>query len=91
MPKKCIINCAVTGAIHVPSQTPHLPITPEQIAKEGGVERPRFRFEEAQEEVDVRGVERIAGVLRDEIGQIDVTQFTFDQCFVLFLNFSFFK
>ena len=34
MPQKCIINCAVTGAIHVPSQTPHLPITPEQIAKE---------------------------------------------------------
>jgi uncharacterized protein (DUF849 family) len=34
MPRKCIINCAVTGAIHVPSQTPHLPITPEQIAKE---------------------------------------------------------
>ncbi len=27
-----IISCAVTGAIHVPSLTPHLPITPEQIA-----------------------------------------------------------
>jgi uncharacterized protein (DUF849 family) len=27
-----IVSCAVTGAIHVPSSTPHLPITPEQIA-----------------------------------------------------------
>ncbi len=31
--RKVIISCAVTGAIHVPSQTPHLPITPEQIAE----------------------------------------------------------
>jgi uncharacterized protein (DUF849 family) len=29
---KTIISCAVTGAIHVPSLTPHLPITPEEIA-----------------------------------------------------------
>ncbi|MDP9370535.1 MAG: 3-keto-5-aminohexanoate cleavage protein, partial [Chloroflexota bacterium] len=27
--RKAIITCAVTGAIHVPSQTPYLPITPE--------------------------------------------------------------
>ncbi|NKX43950.1 3-keto-5-aminohexanoate cleavage protein [Roseicyclus persicicus] len=26
-----IITCAVTGAIHTPSMTPHLPITPDQI------------------------------------------------------------
>ncbi len=32
MPKKVIITCAVTGAIHTPSMSPHLPITPEQIA-----------------------------------------------------------
>lgn len=31
--RKVIITCAVTGAIHVPSQTPHLPITPDQIAE----------------------------------------------------------
>ena len=31
---KCIINCAITGSIHVPSQTPYLPITPEHIASE---------------------------------------------------------
>lgn len=30
---KVIISCAVTGSIHVPSLTPHLPVTPEQIAE----------------------------------------------------------
>jgi len=30
--RRVIVSCAVTGAIHVPSMTPHLPITPEQIA-----------------------------------------------------------
>ena len=34
MNRKVIINCAITGAIHVPSQTPYLPITPEQITAE---------------------------------------------------------
>lgn len=29
---KVIITCAVTGAIHTPSMSPHLPVTPEQIA-----------------------------------------------------------
>jgi len=29
---KVIITCAVTGAIHTPSMSPHLPITPDQIA-----------------------------------------------------------
>ena len=30
---KVIISCAVTGAIHTPSMSPHLPVTPEQIAE----------------------------------------------------------
>ncbi len=30
---KVIISCAVTGAIHTPSMSDHLPITPEEIAK----------------------------------------------------------
>ena len=30
--QKAIITCAVTGAIHTPSMSPHLPVTPEQIA-----------------------------------------------------------
>jgi uncharacterized protein (DUF849 family) len=29
---KVIITCAVTGSIHTPSMSPHLPITPQQIA-----------------------------------------------------------
>jgi uncharacterized protein (DUF849 family) len=29
---KVIITCAITGAIHTPTMSPHLPITPEQIA-----------------------------------------------------------
>jgi 3,5-dioxohexanoate:acetyl-CoA acetone transferase len=33
---KVIVSCAVTGSIHVPSLTPYLPITPEQIG-EGAV------------------------------------------------------
>jgi uncharacterized protein (DUF849 family) len=32
--RKVIITCAVTGAIHTPSMSPHLPITPQQIADE---------------------------------------------------------
>jgi uncharacterized protein (DUF849 family) len=30
--RKVIITCAVTGAIHTPSMSPHLPITPDEIA-----------------------------------------------------------
>ena len=31
--KKIIITCAITGSIHTPSMSPHLPITPAQIAR----------------------------------------------------------
>jgi 3,5-dioxohexanoate:acetyl-CoA acetone transferase len=30
---KVIITCAITGSIHTPSMSPHLPITPDQIAE----------------------------------------------------------
>ncbi len=30
--RKVIITCAVTGSIHTPSMSPHLPVTPQQIA-----------------------------------------------------------
>ena len=33
MSNKVIITCAVTGAIHTPSMSPHLPVTPEEIAE----------------------------------------------------------
>ena len=34
VPGKVIITCAITGAIHTPSMSPHLPIQPEHIARE---------------------------------------------------------
>jgi uncharacterized protein (DUF849 family) len=32
-PRKVIITCAVTGAIHTPTMSPHLPITADEIAE----------------------------------------------------------
>ncbi len=32
MARKVIITCAVTGSIHTPTMSPHLPLTPDQIA-----------------------------------------------------------
>jgi uncharacterized protein (DUF849 family) len=32
--RKVIVSCAVTGSIHVPSQSDHLPVTPAQIAEQ---------------------------------------------------------
>ena len=34
MPRKVIITCAVTGSIHTPTMSPHLPLTPEEIARD---------------------------------------------------------
>ena len=31
---KTVITCAITGSIHTPTMTPHLPITPDEIASE---------------------------------------------------------
>ncbi|MES3000882.1 MAG: 3-keto-5-aminohexanoate cleavage protein [Pseudomonadota bacterium] len=31
---KAIISCAITGAVHTPSMSPHLPVTPEEIARQ---------------------------------------------------------
>jgi uncharacterized protein (DUF849 family) len=32
--RKVIITCAVTGSIHTPTMSPHLPITPAEIAQQ---------------------------------------------------------
>ena len=32
--EKVIITCAVTGSIHTPSMSPHLPLTPDEIAEQ---------------------------------------------------------
>jgi len=34
MARKTIITCAVTGSIHTPSMSPHLPVTPQEIAEQ---------------------------------------------------------
>jgi uncharacterized protein (DUF849 family) len=34
MARKVIITCAVTGSIHTPTMSPHLPVTPAQIAEQ---------------------------------------------------------
>ena len=34
MSRKVIITCAITGSVHTPSMSPHLPITPDDIAKQ---------------------------------------------------------
>jgi uncharacterized protein (DUF849 family) len=31
--RKVIVTCAVTGSIHTPSMSPHLPVTPQEIAQ----------------------------------------------------------
>lgn len=31
--RKTVITCAITGAIHTPSMSPHLPVTPDEIAQ----------------------------------------------------------
>ena len=31
-PRKVVVSCALTGAIHTPSMSPHLPVTPDDLA-----------------------------------------------------------
>jgi uncharacterized protein (DUF849 family) len=33
-PDKVIITCAVTGSVHTPTMSPHLPLTPDEIARQ---------------------------------------------------------
>ncbi len=33
MTAPCIVSCAITGSIHTPSMSPHLPVTPDEIAQ----------------------------------------------------------
>ncbi len=39
--RKVIVTCAVTGAVHVPSQSPYLPLTPTEICESARLARPR--------------------------------------------------
>ena len=33
-PEKVIVTCAITGSIHTPTMSPHLPVSPSQIAEQ---------------------------------------------------------
>ena len=44
---KVIITCAITGAIHTPTMSPYLPITPEQIRIALGDEKVKELAEKA--------------------------------------------
>ena len=78
--KKVIITCAITGSIHTPSMSPHLPVTPQQIADNaiGAAEagaichrhQQQARPEEAMEgEVGGRKADFDAVLCRDEAGR----------------------
>ena len=64
--RKVIITCAVTGSVHTPSMTPHLQITPDEIAREsidaaeaGAAERATEKMDDqahAQRASDMRNV-----------------------------------
>ena len=51
MKKKVIISCAVTGAIHTPSMSEHLPVTADEViehsleAHKAGAAIPRQLYE----------------------------------------------
>jgi uncharacterized protein (DUF849 family) len=56
---KVIISCAVTGAIHTPSMSDYLPITPDEIAhsaieaaEAGGGDHPSARARSADRRAD---------------------------------------
>ncbi len=57
--RKVIVTCAVTGAIHTPSMSPHLPITPDEIVAEAvaaaerqGIEETAFGIKRVAEKAD---------------------------------------
>ena len=54
MTDKVIITCAVTGAIHTPTMSDHLPITPDEIA-EGGAHAIHHDFDALNAALDAFG------------------------------------
>ena len=48
MAQKIIITCAITGAIHTPSMSPYLPVTPQQIAEAAIAAAEAVHLEEKQ-------------------------------------------
>ena len=70
--RKVIITCAVTGSIHTPSMSPHLPITASEIADAAIVEL--FRPARTHDQKS-RCVSRCNGAKRNTLGrQLEIEQ-----------------
>ena len=52
---KIIITCAITGSIHTPSMSPHLPVTPDDIAHQAIEAAEAGELPRLVELADVRG------------------------------------
>ena len=59
--RKTIITCAITGAIHTPSMSPYLPVTPDEIAQSAI---------EAAEAVEIEGRQEAEVLLFDMAMQL---------------------
>jgi uncharacterized protein (DUF849 family) len=63
---KVIITCAVTGAIHTPTMSPYLPITPTEIAEaaigaaEAALGLEAATPDEAREILSLKGADKVA-------------------------------
>ena len=68
-PRKVIITCAVTGSIHTPSMSPHLPVTPQEIADaaigaaEAGAAIIHLHARNPENGIPDQSVEAYAGIL----------------------------
>jgi len=71
-PNKVIITCAVTGSIHTPSMSPHLPVTPREIeeAAVGAIEAGAAIVHlHARDPIDGRPSQQVA-LFREFVGNI---------------------
>jgi uncharacterized protein (DUF849 family) len=65
-PRKIVISCAVTGSIHTPSMSPHLPVTAQQIAEsalgaaEAGAAIVHLHARNPVEILELKGGDRVA-------------------------------
>ena len=68
-PRKVIITCAITGSIHTPSMSPHLPVTPQEIstaaveAAEAGASIIHLHARDPETGVPDQSVEAYANIL----------------------------
>ena len=61
MARSVIITCAPTGGIHMPTMSPHLPVTPEEIATaaDESLGHSEASPDEARERLGLKGADRV--------------------------------